>query len=315
MRICSLLPSATDIVLALGLGEELVAVTHECDLPAELGHLPVITRSRVGDARTSSRDIHNHVSAAAHSGSSIYTLDQALLERLDPDLILTQELCDVCAVSYEEVAEAVHRLALALPGQRTVLSLAPRALAGILETVQQVGAAARVPERAAALVARLRARIERVAAVADAATSRPRVFAMEWLDPPYTAGHWVPEMIRVAGGRDELSREGEFSVEVSWAQIAGYDADILVLMPCSFGLARTVEEFGRLALPDAWSQLSAVTSGQVYVVDSARYFSRASPRTIEGLEILAEIIHPEIFPRRSAPEAWQRLAPAPAQGR
>ena len=310
MRICSLLPSATDIVLALGLGDRLVAVTHECDLPPGLRKVPVITQSGVDQGQASSREIHNHVTAAAHSGSSIYTLDQALLERLEPDLILTQELCDVCAISYEEVAKAVHRLDVALAATRTVLSLEPQTLAGILEAIEQVGAAAGVAHRAAALVRDLRARIDRVATIANGAASRPRVFAMEWLDPPYTAGHWVPEMIRLAGGRDELSREGEYSVEMSWARIAEYDPDVLVLMPCSFSLARTLDELSRLALPDVWPRLKAVASGDAYAVDSATYFSRSSPRTIEGLEILAEILHPKLFARMSAPGAWQRITPA-----
>jgi len=310
MRICSLLPSATDIVLALGLGDRLVAVTHECDLPPGLRKVPVITQSGVDQGQASSREIHNHVTAAAHSGSSIYTLDQALLERLEPDLILTQELCDVCAISYEEVAKAVHRLDVALAATRTVLSLEPQTLAGILEAIEQVGAAAGVARRAAGLVGDLRARIDRVATIANGAASRPRVFAMEWLDPPYTAGHWVPEMIRLAGGRDELSREGEYSVEVSWARIAEYDPDVLVLMPCSFSLARTLDELSRLALPDVWPRLKAVASGDAYAVDSATYFSRSSPRTIEGLEMLAEILHPKLFARMSAPGAWQRITPA-----
>jgi iron complex transport system substrate-binding protein len=309
MRICSLLPSATDIVLALGLGDHLVAVTHECDLPPELREVPIITRSSLDPMRSSSREIHTHVTAAAHSGSSLYTLDQGWLERLDPDLILTQELCDVCAVSYQEVANAVHRLDVALPGHRTVLSLEPRTLAGILEAIEQVGAAAGVPTRAAILIGDLRARIERVATMTRAVTSRPRVFAMEWLDPPYTAGHWVPEMIRLAGGRDELSHDGASSVEVSWVQIAAYNPDVLVLMPCSFSLTRTLEELGGLTLPDVWPRLSAVTSGQVYAVDAATYFSRSSPRTIEGLEVLGEILHPEAVARRSPPGAWQRLIP------
>src|SRR5712691_8673280 len=288
MRICSLLPSATDIVLALGLGDQLVAVTHECDLPPGLREVPVITRSGVDQGKASSREIHNHVTAAAHSGSSIYTLDQALLERLEPDLILTQELCDVCAISYEEVAKAVHRLDVALPGTRTVLSLEPQTLAGILEAIDQFGAAT----------------------IANGAASRPRVFAMEWLDPPYTAGHWVPEMIRLAGGRDELSREGEYSVEVSWTRIADYDPDVLVLMPCSFSLAHTLDELSRLALPDVWPRLKAVASGYAYAVDSATYFSRSSPRTIERLEILAEILHPKLFARVSAPFVFNETATA-----
>src|SRR5919197_2066138 len=171
MRICSLLPSATEIVLALGLGDHLVAVTHECDLPAGARPVPVVTRSTVDHGTRGSREIHTHVTAAAHSGSSLYALDQELLARLDPNIILTQELCDVCAVSYDQVAEAVHRLDVTLPGKRTVLSLEPKGLAGILDIIQQVGDITGVPERAAALVRELRARIDRVAAAAAGATT------------------------------------------------------------------------------------------------------------------------------------------------
>src|SRR5881397_834212 len=308
MRICTLLPSATEIVLALGLGDHLVAVTHECDLPAGARPVPVITRSSVDHLTLDSRAIHTHVTAAAHSGSSLYALDQELLGRLDPDIILTQELCDVCAISYDQVAEVVHRLEVRLPGQRTVLSLEPKWLAGILDVIEQVGDVTGVPERAAALIRELRARIDRVAAVAARATTRPRVFAMEWLDPPYSAGHWVPEMIRLAGGHDEMSREGAPSVEVSWAQIAVYDPEIVLLMPCSFSLKRTLEELHRIALPAAWSRLAAVKAGRAYAVDAAVHFSRSGPSTIDGLEILGEIIHPELFPRRSPVDAWRPLA-------
>jgi len=313
MRICSLLPSATEIVLALGLGDHLVAVTHECDLPAGARPVPVVTRGSVDHLTLDSRAIHTHVTAAAHSGSSLYALDQEVLGRLDPDIILTQELCDVCAVSYDQVAEAVHRLDVTLPGKRTVLSLEPKGLAGILDVIEQVGDVTGVPERAAALIRELRARIDRVAAVAARATTRPRVFAMEWLDPPYSAGHWVPEMIRLAGGHDEMSREGAPSVEVSWAQIAVYDPEIVLLMPCSFSLKRTLEELHRIALPAAWSRLAAVKAGRAYAVDAAVHFSRSGPSTIDGLEILGEIIHPELFPRRSPPDAWRPLGTASSQ--
>lgn len=308
MRICSLLPSATEIVFALGLGDRLVAVTHECDLPAGAPRLPVITRSTMGEARRPSREIHERVSRAMHDGSSLYHLDQELLDRLDPHLILTQELCEVCAISYDEVRKAVHRLDAAHLGtQRTILSLEPTTLAGILETIEQVGKVAGVPERAAELVRALRTRIERVAAAALAAADRPRVFAMEWLDPPYTAGHWVPEMVRLAGGQDDLAREGAPSVEVTWADIATYDPEVLVLMPCSFDLRRALEEFASATLPGDWRRLRAVRSGRVYAVDSATYFSRSGPRIVAGLEILAEILHPELFPRKAAPEAWARV--------
>ena len=313
MRICSLLPSATEIVLALGLGDHLVAVTHECDRPAGARPVPVITRSTVDHGTRGSREIHTHVTAAAHRGSSIYALDQELLERLDPDIVLTQELCDVCAVSYDQVAEAVHRLDAKVPGQRTVLSLEPKGLAGILDVIEQVGDVTGVPERSAALIRELKARIDRVAAVAAGATTRPRVFAMEWLDPPYSAGHWVPEMIRLAGGHDEMSREGVPSVEVSWAQIAASDPEIILLMPCSFSLERTLEELGRIALPIVWSRLAAVKAGRAYAVDAAVYFSRSGPSTIDGLEILGEIIHPELFPRRSSADAWRPLGAASGQ--
>src|SRR5437867_598106 len=200
MRICTLLPSATEIVLALGLGDHLVAVTHECDLPAGARPVPVVTRSSVDHLTLDSRAIHTHVTAAAHSGSGLYALDQELLGRLDPDIILTQELCDVCAVSYDQVAEAVHRLDVTLPGQRTVLSLEPKGLAGILDVIEQVGDVTGVPECAAALIRGLRARMDRVAAVAARATTRPRVFALECLDRPYSARHWRAVLPEPAGG-------------------------------------------------------------------------------------------------------------------
>ena len=303
MRICSLLPSATEIVFSLGLGDRLVAVTHECDYPDEARRLPVITRSIMPHTTAGSREIHAHISRALHSGSSIYALDQTLLAQLEPDLILTQELCDVCAVSYEEVEAAVHRL----EGERTILSLEPTSLAGILETIEQVGAGAGVPERATALIRQLKPRIDAVAAAARSATARPRVFAMEWLDPPFTAGHWVPEMVRLAGGRDELAREGRPSSPIAWTDIAAYDPEIVVLMPCGFTLARTLDETGRTPLPEEWHRLAAVRAGRVYAVDGSAYFNRPGPRIVDGLEMLGKIIHPEIFSRRAS-RHWARLA-------
>jgi len=310
MRICSLLPSATEIVFALDLGDRLVAITHECDVSASAAAIPIITRSTIDQAAHGSRDIHNHVTEAMHRGSSIYSLDHELLERLDPDLILTQELCEVCAISYEEVAKAVHRLEVTLPGKRTILSLEPHDLAGVLQSIEQVGDAAGVHERAVTLVRTLRERINHIAAVAQTAPMQPRVFAMEWLDPPFTAGHWVPEMIHLAGGQAEMSQEGAPSAQVSWEEIAKDDPDLVVLMPCSFGLERTIKEVGSVQFPEAWQYLKAVKAGQVYAVEGAIYFSRSGPRIVDGLQILAEIIHPELFPRSSPSAAWTRLAAA-----
>ena len=303
LKICSLLPSATEIVFALGRGADLVAVTHECDFPPEAARLPVITRSALEHRTHGSREIHNHISSAIHAGSSIYVLDQDLLERLNPDLILTQELCDVCAVSYEVVERAVDRL----EGQRVILSLEPTSLGGILETVEQVGEATGTQARAGAVARELQQQIDQIAVMAQTASGGPRVFAMEWLDPPFTAGHWVPEMIRLAGGRDELAQEGCPSSQIDWSRIAEHDPEIIILMPCGFTLERTSEEFARVTLPDEWRGLSAVRSRQVYAVNGSAYFNRPGPRIVEGLEILAEIMHPELFPRTMARGAWQRL--------
>jgi iron complex transport system substrate-binding protein len=211
-RICSLLPSATEIVFALGLDDRLVAVTHECDFPPESARLPVITRSTLGHRMRSSRDIHTHITSAVHGGSSIYELDQGLLERLAPDLILTQELCDVCAVAYATVERAVRRL----PGSPTILSLEPTTLEGILDTIRQVGEATGAGKAAETLVRNLGEQIKAVSDLTEHAPRRPRVFALEWLDPPFTAGHWVPQMIRIRT-RDKLVAPTGSALVACWA--------------------------------------------------------------------------------------------------
>jgi iron complex transport system substrate-binding protein len=303
VKICSLLPSATEIVFALGLGDRLVAVTHECDYPPDAARLPVVTRSTLGEQARGSRAIHHHISTALHTGSSIYALDQDLLQRLDPDLILTQELCDVCAVSYGLVQQAVQRL----EGPRRILSLEPTSLEGILATIERVGDAAGVPDRAARLVTDLRQRTEAIAAKTRNTSRRPRVFAMEWLDPPFTAGHWGPEMVRLAGAYDDLAQEGRPSAPIAWSRIAAYDPEVIVLMPCGFTLERTCEELARVDFPDEWWRLGAVRSGEVYAVNGSAYFNRPGPRIVDGLRVLAEVIHPEMFPATMAPLAWRRL--------
>jgi iron complex transport system substrate-binding protein len=307
MRICSLLPSATDILFALGLGDDIVAVTHECDVPAGAQPIPAITQSTVVADGLDSHEIDRHVSAAAHAGSSLYLLDQTKLEECDPELIITQELCEVCAIGYRHVAAAVRQLDGAASQKRTILSVEPQTLAQMLEAILRIGEAAGVRERAVRLVADMRARLDAIGAVAATATSRPRVLAMEWLDPPYTAGHWVPEMIRLAGGHDELGRDGGFSYQISWEDVAKYEPEILVLIPCSFDLERTVDEAASLGRVPTWPGLPAVRNGRVYAVDGGRYFSRHSPSVVDGLAILAEIFHPELFPRLTPTTAWRRL--------
>ncbi len=307
MRIWSLLPSATDILLALGLRDDLVAVTHECELPPGAKPIPVITRSTLGSKTLSSRDIDTHVTAAAHNGSSPYLLDHTMLERCNPNLIVTQELCDVCAIEYRQVAAAVRRLSEAVGTKRVVLSVEPQTLSQILEATLRIGEAAGVGDRAARLTHDMRRRIDAISEIGRRAATRPRVLAMEWLDPPYTAGHWVPEMIRLVGGHDEMGREGTFSREITWDDVAKYDPEILVLMPCSFDLERTLRDVEPLTRHVWWKALRAVRRGRVYAVDSGRYFSRHGPRIVDGLAILGEIINPELFPRCAVENAWQQL--------
>lgn len=307
MRICSLLPSATDILFALGLDNDVVAVTHECELPPGARPIPAITRSAMGSDTLNSREIDTHVTAAAHGGSSLYLLDHPMLEECDPDLIITQELCEVCAIGYQQVAAAVRRLDDTSSSRRVVLSVEPQTLPEILEAIVRIGEVAGVRDRALRLVHDMRERLDAIADVAGRAATHPRVLAMEWLDPPYTAGHWVPEMIQLAGGHDDLGRHGSFSYEITWDAIAEYDPEVLVLMPCSFDLERTLREAEPLRRLPWWNRLTAVRRGRVYAADGGRYFSRHSPRIVDGVEILGEMLHPELFPRRAADSAWRRL--------
>jgi iron complex transport system substrate-binding protein len=302
VRIVSLLPSATEIVCALGLADELVAVTHECDYPPEMRGKPVITASAL-DQAADSATIDRLVANSIHEHRGIYTLDERLLSEVRPDLILTQELCDVCAVSYSEV----QRAARILPGQSPVVSLEPRTLGDILDTIMLVGRLTGHEETAAHVVARLRARIDAVAARARAAAARPRVYCMEWIDPPFGAGHWIPEMVRLAGGEDVLGREGEPSARVTWPEVAAAAPDVVVVMPCGFDTERAARELAAVQDRPEWRGLPAVARGAVWVTNGSAYFSRPGPRMVDGLEILAHALHPDLFPAppardlRSAP--------------
>lgn len=302
VRICSLLPSATEIVCALGLREKLVAVTHECDYPAEIARLPRITSSAIDHAGQDSHGIHRHISEAVHSGSSIYHLDRKLLEQLNPDLILTQELCDVCAVSYQTVSQAARML----DAPCRVLSLEPTTLEEIFSSIETVGRVTRTEAKASALAGDLQRRVRQVEAT-DAAAERVRVLALEWLDPPFVGGHWVPQMIEAAGGLDVMGRAAEPSREVRWEEIKASAPEVIVLMPCGFDLQRTLEEFSRTPLPSTWGELAAVQAGRVYAVDGSAYFNRPGPRIVDGVEILAEIIQPKQHPRLKPASCWQRV--------
>ena len=287
MRICSFLPSATEIVYSLGLGDSLYGVSHECDYPAEALGKPRVVRSRIDSANLSSQEIDRLVSEMFASGERIYEVDVEALERARPDLVITQELCEVCAISFEDVEAAVVQLEM--PPQ--LISLDPHGLEDVLSDIERVGQFTGTTSKAAELVAGARARIERVRS-AVATDSRPRVACVEWLDPLIIAGHWIPEMVRLAGGVDGLASPGDPSRRIDLDELLDYDPELLILMPCGMDVARATEEFAGLASLDLWKELSAVRRGNVYAVDAGGLFSRSGPRLVDGVEMLARMIHP-----------------------
>jgi len=304
MRIVSLLPSATEIVCAIGLGDELVGVTHECDFPPEVLGRPVMTRSVHDLTTASSRDIHRLVTASVHGGSSLYALDEDALAAAKPDLILTQELCRVCAVSYREVNE----VARAIDADITVVSLEPTSIEGIFHTITTVGAMTEAEDAAIDLVESLRERLgavgEKVQARRDAGGRSPRVVALEWLDPPFASGHWVPEQVRQAGGWDLLGSDGEPSKQTTWDAVSQVDPEMVLLMPCGYHLQETVEAWARTLRPPGYEDLTAVRRGQVFALDGSAFFSRPGPRVIDGIELLAEIFDPEAFVDVAPSGSW-----------
>ena len=295
MRIVSLLPSATEIVCAIGLGDELVGVTHECDFPPDVIGKPVITHSVHDLSAASSRDIHRLVTASVHGGSSLYALDEEALADAKPDLILTQELCRVCAVSYREVNE----VARAIDADITVVSLEPTSIEGILNTITTVGAMTEAEDAAIDLVETLRERLgavaEKVQARRDGGGRSPRVVGLEWLDPPFATGHWVPEQIRQAGGWELLGSDGDASTQTTWDAVSEVDPEMLLLMPCGFHLQETIDAWARTRRPPGYADLTAARRGQVFALDGSAYFSRPGPRVIDGIELLAEIFDPDAF--------------------
>lgn len=284
-RIASLLPSATEIVAALGLADRLVGVTHECDTPPEVRALPKLTRSLLPPV-LSSREIDRAVAASLRGDAhTVYELDSALLQALEPDVVLTQALCDVCAVPYAAVEGAV----CTMPRAARVVSLDPENLVGIFACIEQAAAALGVPERGEGLAGRLRGELARIrAAAARRAGERPTVFLCEWLDPLFCGGHWVPEMVESAGGRDVFGRAGEPSRRVAWEELAAADPDVIVLSPCGFSAEETMRRFPEFAgAHPGWQQLRAVREGRLFAVDANGYFSRPGPRVVEGVRILA----------------------------
>lgn len=277
------------MVCALGLGDSLVGITYECDYPPEARAKTIVVRSKLSEA-TSAGEIDRQVSEFMARGESLYQIDSDKLREVKPDLILTQDLCHVCAASPGDLKEALERLDTSRP---QVLSLNPNRLAEVWQDILTVGRAACRAREAGELVASLEARVRRIEEATSQVSRRPRVACLEWLDPPFVAGHWVPEMIAKAGGEDVLGRAGEPGFRSEWAKVYEGHPEIIVVAPCGYHLAETVKEFRGMRFPAGWDALPAVKNRKVFAVDASSYFSRPGPRLATGVEILGELIHPE----------------------
>lgn len=301
LRIVSLLPSATEIVCALGLSDALVGISHDCDYPPTVAGKPVLSQAVI-TATLSSGEIDRRIRGQLHQGLSVYHLDQAQLGRLEPTLILTQELCEVCAPSFSLVEAAARRAG----SDSRIVSLEPHGLEDILENIALVGELTGRRDDAGSLVGDLRRRIQQVKG-AVAGRPRPTVVCLEWLDPLFIAGHWVPEMVEAAGGSDLLGHPRDHSSVIEWPAVVEADPDVLVLMPCGFDVSRTREEAEPLRSRPRWGTLTAVRSERVYATNGTAYFNRPGPRIIDGLEILAAILHPEAVDGPIPESAFERL--------
>jgi iron complex transport system substrate-binding protein len=302
-RIVSFLPSATEMVCALGLEDRLVGVTHECDYPPSVKHKPVVVNSAVPVETMTEAEIDRAVSERVRAGLSVYEVDEALLQRLAPDLILVQDLCDVCAPSGNEVSRALKVLAK----KPEILHLSPKSLGGILQNLHELGQAAGCAEAAERWIKSASEKLAGIAATAESLPAHPRVFCMEWLDPLYCSGHWVPEMVRIAGGVDEISREGADSVRVTWEAVLAWSPEVLIVMPCGCHLEKVVALAQKLSERPGWSEIPAVRNQRVYAVDASSYFARPGPRVVEGTELLAHLIHPETFGWDGPENAYRKL--------
>ena len=292
MRICSFLPSATEIVYALGLGDQLYGVTRSCDYPAAALTKPVVVRSILDEEGLSSTDIDRIVKEHARNGQSVYHIDMEALRAADPDLILTQELCDVCAVGYQDVLTQVKDL----PKPPRVVSLNPTSLEDVLRDMLTVGEVTQTAGVARAAVSALRQRIETVRQRAVQAITQPRVFCLEWMNPLFVSGHWIPEMVELAGGTDGIGNHSTPSSQISWERVCAYQPEVVILMPCGADVPKTLSELDEVRALPGWNDLPAVRHSQVYAVNASAYFSRSGPRLVDGLELLAQIIQPELFP-------------------
>ena len=302
-RIVSLLPSATEIVCALGLFDNLVGRSHECDYPPEVEHLPVLTAPRF-NPEGSSAEVDRRVKSILQNALSVYRVDADQLRALRPDAIVTQSQCEVCAVSERELNAA---LAQWMGGTGpAVVSMRAASLEGVFTDIGRAASVLGVEQAGAQVIATLKERIRAIAQRAAGAKSRPSLATIEWIDPLMSGGNWMPELIETAGGRNLFGQAGQHSPWVEFDQVAAANPDVILVSPCGFGIDRSVEELATLTHNAAWPQLSAVRNGRVFVADGNHYFNRPGPRLVESLEILAEIVHPELFSFGHEGTGWRR---------
>jgi iron complex transport system substrate-binding protein len=289
MRIVSLLASATEIVAALGLEDQLVGRSHECDFPSSILHLPVTTSPKF-DVTGSSADIDERVKATLQTGTSVYAVNSVLLDQLRPDVIVTQDQCEVCAVSLRDVQAATATMVC----QPKILTLNPNSLADIWEDIRAVAVACHVRERGEKLIADMQSRIQ---AIVEKVAGRPRptVACIEWIEPLMAAGNWVPELVELAGGENLFGEAGKHSPWMTWADLVERDPDVIVVMPCGFDLPRTKYGMRTLLAKPEWANLRAVRQNRVWAADGNAYFNRPGPRLVDALEMLAEALHPGLF--------------------
>jgi iron complex transport system substrate-binding protein len=283
MRIASLVPSATEMLFALGLGDSVVAVTHECDYPPQARSLPHLTRTVLAEG-LDARQIDTAVKETVGEGRALYELDEERMAELAPDLIVTQAICDVCAVSYDDVVEVAARL----PSRPRVLQQDPSTLGEMLEDVIRLGEATELESEAHLMRGELEGRLATVRAAVSGART-PRVIALEWLDPPFVGGHWIPEMISIAGGDDVAGPPGLKSPEVQWRALSGLNPDVVIAMPCGWYVSESHSQ-----AVEHWSRIAELGAGRVYAVDAASTFSRPGPRLVDGVELLGHVLHPDL---------------------
>lgn len=288
---------------ALGLGDQLVGVTHECDYPPEVQGKPVVVRNILPIEKMSQPEIDAAVMQRMRDGLSLYQVDEKLLEELAPDIILTQDLCQVCAPSGNEVIQALKLL----PKKPQILWLTPKSLEDIFANLLELGEATGRLREADELVAAGRVRLGKLAAGTRNLSHRPRVFCLEWLDPVYCSGHWMPEIVEIAGGVDALGRKGTDSVRIPWEDVLEWAPEVLVIMPCGFNLEKVIEQTPQLFQYPGWAELAAVRADRVFAVDANSYFARPGPRVVDGTELLAHLFHPQHFQWEGSQEAFRKI--------